>query len=70
MKNTIIALVVIIIIAIFGFAFYKGDFNQSPTGDSSENGELTEDATSTTTATSSEPEATGPEKVIGQSSEG
>lgn len=70
MKNTIIALVVIIIIAIFGFAFYKGDFNQSPTGDFSETGELTGDATSTITATSSEPEATGPEKVIGQSSEG
>jgi len=69
MKNTIIALVVIIIIVIFGFALYQGGFfNQAPTDNQLEDPDLTGNATST--ATSTPAEATGPEKVIGKSAEG
>lgn len=71
MKNTIIALVVIIIIVIFGFALYQGGFfNQAPTDNQSENPDWTGNATSTATSTPAEAEAMGPEKVIGQSAEG
>ncbi len=69
MKNTIIALVIIIIIVIFGFALYQGGFfNQAPTDNQLEDPDLTGNATST--ATSTPAEATGPEKVIGKSAEG
>lgn len=71
MKNTIIALVVIIIIVIFAFALYQGGFfNQAPVDNQSENPDWTGNATSTATSTPAEAEAMGPEKVIGQSAEG
>ncbi|MFA7394996.1 MAG: M14 family metallopeptidase [Candidatus Paceibacterota bacterium] len=71
MKNTIIALVIIIIIVIFGFALYQGGFfNQAPVDNQLENPDLTGNATSTATSTPAEAEAMGPEKVIGQSAEG
>lgn len=71
MKNTTIALVIIIIIVIFGFALYQGGFfNQAPTDNQLENPDLTGNATSTATSTPTEAETMGPEKVIGKSAEG